>query len=467
MGPYWRTRAVTGVTLFLEGCALYLVFSVVAHLTKVEQLPMPFWLVIASLAWGFALSSWILGMKVTPVLRGVTGLALGVPSLMVLTAWNAGLALHPFDLLLSGGMGGIGLFVGTVIFLLITWWRGVELSREDVTLDAVRSAFQIGMIVLLAAALVDAAVEGRIVSGFFVVGFFAVGLMGMALARFSSETGEDREMPKQWIWPIAACVAAVLVLGLVISGLGVGGLDDVTRAVVNLVGSLGYRLLEPVLLVIGFLAGALVSVGNWLSSVLGGGSLEGLMDAQRRLDEFHESLREAESGGDGSALFTALKWAAAVIGAAFATVVIYSLFKSRRRRGHAPEVIESRESLFSLKRAGDDINEALSGLFGGLFGSSRRRTRRFRSPRDYYHALLELSERAGRPREEWETPREHQRGLAGVLPADPVARIVDEFQAAHYGGSAADAELLGRLESDRLALEEFLRRLPREGRAEG
>ena len=193
-------------------------------------------------------------------------------------------------------MGGIGLFVGTLIFLLITWWRGVELSREDVTLDAVRSAFQIGMIVLLAAALVDAAVEDRIVSGFFVVGFFAVGLMGMALARFSSETGEDREMPKQWIWPIAACVAAVLVLGLVISGLGVGGLDDVTRAVVNLVGSLGYRLLEPVLLVIGFLAGALVSVGNWLSSVLGGGSLEGLMDAQRRLDEFHESLGRRSRG---------------------------------------------------------------------------------------------------------------------------------------------------------------------------
>ena len=466
MGPNWRTRAVTGVTLFLEGCALYLVFSVVAYLSKVEQLHMPFWLVMASLAWGFALSSWILGMKVTPVLRGVAGLVLGVPSLMVLTAWNAGLALHPFDLLLSGGMSGVGLFVGTIFFLLITWWRGVELSREEVTLDAVRGAFQIGMIVLLVGALIDAAVEGRIVSGFFVVGFFAVGLMGMALARFSSETGEDREMPKQWIWPIAACVAAVLVLGLVISGLGVGGLDDVTRTSVNLVGSLGYRLLEPVLLVIGFVAGGLVSAGNWLSGVLGGGSLDGLMEAQRRLDEFHDSLREAESEDDGNILFTAMKWAAAVIGVAFAGVVVYSLFRSRRRQGLDTEVIESRESLFSLKRAGDDIGDALSGLFGGLLGSSRRRSRTFRSPRDYYHALLDLSERAGRPREEWETPREHQRGLSGVLPADPVARIVDEFQAAHYGASPGNPELLGSLEADRLALEDFLRRLPRESQPE-
>ena len=462
MGPRWRTRAVTGVAIFLEGCALYLVFSVVAHLSKVEQLPMPFWLVIAALAWGFVLSSWILGMKVTPVLRGVTGLMLGVPSLMVLTGWNAGLALHPFDLLLSGGMRGIGLFVGTIIFLLITWWRGVELSREEITLDAVRSAFQIGMIILLAAALIDAVVEARIVSGFFVVGFFAVGLMGMALARFSSETGEDREMPQQWIWPIAACVAAVLVLGLIFSGLGIGGLDDVTRGVVNLVGSLGYRLLEPVLLVIGFIAGGLVSLGNWLSSMLGGGSLDGLIEAQRRLDQFHESLREAESGDEGSALFTAMKWTAAALGVAIAAVVIYSLFKSRRRGSHDTEVVESRESLFSLKRAGDDISEVLSGLFGGLLGSSRRRSRRFQSPRDYYHALLDLSEKAGRPREDWETPREHQRSLAGVLPSDPVARIVDEFQAAHYGASPGDPELLGRLESDRLALEEFMRQLPHE-----
>ena len=466
MGPNWRSRTVTGVALFLEGCALYLVFSVIAHLSKVESLHMPFWLVVASLAWGYALSSWILGIQVTPVLRGVAGLVLGVPSLMVLTAWNAGLPVHPFSLLLSGGMAGVGLFVGTIIFLLITWWRGVELSREEVTLDAVRAAFQIGMIVLVAAALIDAAVEGRIVSGFFVIGFFAVGLMGMGLARFSSETGEDRQMPKQWIWPIAACVAAVLLLGLVISGLGIGGLDDVTRAVVNLIGSLGYRILEPVLLVIGFVAGALVSAGNWLSSVLGGGGLDGLMEAQRRLDEFHESLREAESEGDGSVLFTVLQWTAAVLGVAFATVVIYGLFRARRRRGLDPEVIESRESLFSLKRAGDDIGEALSGLFSTFRGSSRRRSRRFQTPRDYYHALLDLSERAGRPREGWETPREHQRGLAGVLPADPVARIVDEFQAAHYGATPGNPDLLSQLESDRLALEDFLRQLPRESQPE-
>ena len=462
MRPYWRTRAITGVVLFLESCALYLVISVVSHLAKVDQLPMPFWLVAVALAWGYSLSFWILNLELTPVLRGLLGLALGVPSLLVLTAWNAGLSVLPFDLLTSGGLAGIGLFVGTMIFLIVIWWRGVEQSREEVTLDAVRSAFQIGMVVLLGAAIVDAISEERIVSGFLVVAFFGIGLPGMALARFSDESGEDREMPAQWIWPIAACVGGVLALGLIVSVLGLGGLDDFTRAVLNLVGSVGFSILEPILIAIGFLAGALVSVGNWLSGALGGGGLEGLMEAQRRLDEFHQSLREAETGDEGSILFTAMKWMAAVLGVIVATGVVYGLFRARRHRGSDPEVIESRESLFSLKRAGSDLGDALGGLFGGFGGTPRRRSRNFRSPRDYYHALLELAERAGRPRQEWETPREHQRGLSGVLPADPVARIVDEFQAAHYGASDPQVEQLRRLESDRLALEQFLRQAPRE-----
>ena len=112
MAPSWRAKAITGVVLFLEGCSLYLIISVASHLAKFEALQMPFWLVLLALTWGYGLSSWALTLRVTPVMRGLTGLALGVPSLLVLTAWNAGHALLPFGLLTSGGMGGVGLFAG-------------------------------------------------------------------------------------------------------------------------------------------------------------------------------------------------------------------------------------------------------------------------------------------------------------------------------------------------------------------
>lgn len=463
MAPAWRVRAATSVALFLESCTLFLVFASVAGLAKLEQLQMPFWLVLLSLVWGFCLSYWILSLKVTPVLRGLVGLLLGVPSLLVLTAWNAGMSFLPFALIVPVEAGGIGQFVGSIIFLLIIWWRGAELSREDTTLDSVRSAFQAGMVTLLVAAIIDAATEGSTISGFLVVGFFAVGLMGMALARFSADGDASREMSSRWLWPIAACVAGVLATGLLISGLGLGGLDDVTRTVTGVVASLGFRILEPIIFLVGLLAGALVNVGNWVSGFFGGGDIDGLLQAQNRIDQFHESLREAQTDSGGNALFTVLQWVAAALGALVAAGVVYWLFRNRRRTSGAGEVFETRESLFSLKRAGDEVGDAIGGLLPGMWGRRGRQSRVYRSPRDYYHALLDQSDRAGRPRSEWETPREHQRGLSGRLPADPVARIVDEFQASHYGAESPDSDRMEGLEEDRLAIEDFLREQRREG----
>ena len=457
MKPAWRSRTITLVALFLESCTLYLIFAAVSYLTKLEQLHMPFWLALVSLGWAFGLSSWILALHLTPVLRGMVGMALGIPSLLVLIAWNAGKVLSPFGLLFPPEAGGIGLFVGSTIFLLLVWWRGVEVSREEATLDSVRSAFQIGMITLLLVALVDAATEGSIVSGFLVLGFFAVGLPGMALARFSADGGEHREMPTQWIWPIAACVGGVLALGLLVSGLGLGGLDDATRTIAGAIRAVGLKILEPVVMLIGLLAGALVSVGRWFSGLLGGGDFEGLLQAQRRINEFHESLREVESEPRGNILFTVLQWTAAAFGAITAVGVVYWLFRTRRHRGSQADVIETRESLFSLRRAGSDVSGALGSIFPGNWRARGKRLRSFGSPRDYYHDLLEKAERAGRPRGEWETPREHQRELSGILPADPVARIVDEFQKAHYGAAPSSSQQLERLEGDRLLLEDFLR----------
>ena len=464
MALFWRARSITLVALFLESCSLYIVLAVFARFGGLERLQMAFGLVLAALLWGYLLSSWILGLRVTPVLRGLIGLVIGVPSLLVLTAWNAGEALSPLPLLLSGGMEGIGLFVGSMMFLVVVWWRGVSLSQEDVTLDIVRSSFQFGLIILLASSVIDAATSGRIVSGFLVVGFFAVGLSGMALARFSSETADEREMPSQWLWPILASVGAVILLGLLISGLGLGGLDDVTRAVGGAIAAAGYWMLEPVLMLIGFLAGALVKAGNWFSQFMGGGNLEGLIEAQRQIEEFHESLRENGAEPGESLTLMVLQWTAVGMGAIVLVWAVYALFRARRRRGRESDVIESRESLFSLKHARDDLGGSLGEWLANLGRRRRRRQsgKEPRSPREYYHALLEFAGRAGRSRETWETPREHQRELSGVLPADAVAHIVDEFQEAHYGGTQPSESQMESLKVSHKELEEFLKDKPPE-----
>ena len=133
---------------------------------------------------------------------------------------------------------------------------------------------------------------------------------------------------------------------------------------------------------------------------------------------------------------------------------------ARRLVGRSQEVEETRESLFSWKRANNDMAEFLGAWWANLISpkdGSERARKDPRDPREFYHSLLGLAERVGQPRQDWETPREHQLALVGLLPADPVASIVEGFQAYHYGHSELDEPEIERLTQDWLDLNEFLR----------
>ena len=80
------------------------------------------------------------------------------------------------------------------------------------------------------------------------------------------------------------------------------------------------------------------------------------------------------------------------------------------------------------------------------------------TPREFYHGFLGLAARLGRTRRDWETPNEHQRGVWGVLPSDPVYRIVQRFQRFHYGRKeSGDTDLKGS-QDDWAELNEFVDR---------
>ena len=458
----WRNNSVTAVALFLEGCALYLIFVTAAALIQQPGIALPFWLVMLALAWSFVLMSYILSLNVTPKIRGLLGVGSGIPSLLVLANMNTGFGYIPAETLISGDAGSIVSIAGTLLFLMIIWWRGSSVAREEITLDAVRSGFLGGLAVLFVTALLDSLVEERVVSGFLVVGFFAVGLVGLSLARFSSESGETHAMSREWVMPIIGSVAAVVVLGLIISGIGLGGLDDVTRETLKFGGRAGFWVLRPVLLLMGLLAAGLVEVGNWLTGLFGGGDFTALIDAQARLIDFQEGLREqAEEKESPTALFTVIKWFALLVAVSLAGFVVYRLFRSRRFTSRESDVEETRESLFTWGRANDDLAGMLAGWWKKMFPVQERESdggKEPATPREYYHGFLGLAARLGKPRRDWETPNEHQRGLWGLLPSDPVYRIVQRFQRFHYGRAEQDDTGLEGLKEDWTELNEFVDR---------
>ena len=61
-----RNNSVTAVALFLESCALYLVFVALGAVFNQPGIVMPFWLVILALVSSYVLMSYILTVNVTP-----------------------------------------------------------------------------------------------------------------------------------------------------------------------------------------------------------------------------------------------------------------------------------------------------------------------------------------------------------------------------------------------------------------
>ena len=465
MNQLWRSSAVTGVGLFLETCAFYLVIRLISAALGQFEAALPIWLVFLAVLWAYVLSLYVQTLKFTSNLRGLAGLGITVVSILILAHLHTGMGLVPVGAFIGSNFNTVARQVLVMAFLVLLWWRGTTIAQDEVTLDSVRASFQWGLIVLFAAVLIDSVTEADLVGGFLVIGYFGIGLVGMALARYSSEASDSQIMSFEWWFPIAVSVGAVLILGLIISGIGLGGLDEVTRALLKLIGNLGFWVVKPLLLGLGYVAGLLVALGNWLSSMFGGGDLSGLARAQEQIRQFHETMQQ-EAGDDGppAALIMLIKALGFTLGVSVAGWIIYRIFRFRRLHQGPGAVEETRESLFSWSQANQDLSSLLSGWWNKWMagGATKKVIAQPRDPREVYHALLDLSAESGRPREEWQTPREHEGTLEGLFPSEPVDRIVDGFQHVYYGESEATPREFEGLSADWAAIIEHREELNRQ-----
>ena len=440
MSQFWRASAITGTALFLESTGAYLAIGVITALSNTMGARLPLWLVFLALLWSFILSLYIQTIRFSLNLRGVIGLSISALSLLILANLNTGMGFLPIREIIYGDLQTAVSLAFSFIFLVALWWRGTSLAHDEVTLDTVRTAFQWALAVLVATVIIDSLVPRDIVGGFLVLAFFGVGLLGLALARFSAESGDLQVMSREWFLPIGAAVGLVLVLALLISGLGLGGLDDVTRAILRVIGRISEWLIRPVLLGLGYIAEALVMFGKWLTSIMGGGDLSGLQEAQEQLRRFHESLEESESAGLPQWFYTLLKWTVFLIASIVIGFILFRVFRFRRFFRFGGEVQEVRESLFTWGKANADLTGVVEDWWNNLVKRATADDEKEpdpENPREVYHRFLRISGNMGHPRGEGQTPREHQHDVTEDLPAQPVDRIVGGFHSTHYGNQSA------------------------------
>ena len=460
MSQFWRSSALAGVTLFMETCAFYWVIVVASVAIHVTESSLPFWLVLLSIIVAFFMSGWLQTLPWSRRLRGVIGSLISLAALSLLSILNPGPGLASVGELVGGDPRTAAVVVFSLGFLLLVWWRGATIAYDDMTLDTVRNSFRWGLIALVAAVLADSLTSKEIINTYLAVGYFAIGLVGLALARFSWEAGDSQLMSGSWWLPIVFSAGAVIVLALLIGALGVGGLDELTKTALIAVGNAGLWVLQPLILALGGLAGLLVHLANLFSGWFGGGDFSSLEEARQQLEQFHEQLANDESGGGIPAgLKTFLKFTALAAAASAAGWLLYKVFRFSRSRRRGGEVEETRESLFSWSRANRDLSALLSDWWSNLPAVGRQRHKapsEPENPREFYHRLLDAADRMGQPRREWETPRQHQGALQGVLPREPVRRIVDSFEETHYGHTAIGGETLAALRQDWLAINAFV-----------
>ena len=458
MSRFWRSSFLTGVGLFLEGCALYLVFTIITTFIHLPEAKISFWLVVLALLWSFLLSLYVQTIRFFLNLRGVLGLIASVVSVLFLANLSNGLGLAPVGKIIGGDwLTAVTAFL-TLAFLVVLWWRGTTVAHDDVTLDTIRGSFQWGMAVVFAAVLIDSLTPARLVSGFLVLGFFGAGLAGLSLARFSWEATESQPMSRDWLLPIGICVGGVLLLGLMVSLLGLGGLDDLTRAILRMVGTAGLWVIKPVLLGLGLIAAGLVMLANWLASLFGGGDLTSLEVAQEQIRQFHKSLEDVEQTGPPRILIALLKGVAFLAAVTLGGWILFRIFRFRRLWRDPLDVEETRESLFTWEKANRDLASLLYGMWAGLMpgkkGAIGLRPEP-EDPRELYHGFLILAEESGYPKSPGETPKEHQRNLGWAFPPEPVARIVDGFQLTHYGHQQVAEREMERLLHDWSTLRQY------------
>ncbi len=451
MSKFGRSSVLTGVGLFLEGCALYLAFTIISNLIALPEARIPFWLTLLTLLWSFLLSLYLQTIRFSLNLRGGVGLVISVASLIFLADLSHGLGFLPIDTILIGAWVDAVTFTITLAFLTVLWWRGGALAHDDMNLDTIRGSFQWGMAVMVIGVLIDAFTDWNVTSGVFILSFFGVGLAGLSLARFSWESLDSQPMSRDWLIPIGVTVGGVLLLGLIISGLGLGGADVLVRSIFRMIGTVGLWILRPVLLGLGLIAAALVSFGNWLASILGGGDLEGLELAQAQIRQFHESLEDTGRGGPSTLLVALLKGVAFFSVAAVGGWLLFRLFRHRRLWRQATAVEETRESLFTWEKASKDLGTMLNDWWSGVMPGAKDRKIPLpepTDPREAYHSFLVLATQADHPRHEWQSPKEHQNSLGWALPAESVGRIVDGFQLTHYGRTEVAPQEMQRLLGD-------------------
>ncbi len=270
----------------------------------------------------------------------------------------------------------------------------------------------------------------------------------MALARLRQERAQGAlTLNRRWLATFLGPVAALLVVGVLLSGLATGQLLAVLSWLLTPL-FLAIELLRLALL--GLLAGFAwlwTTIQGWFDA--GPGTVSGLLPTPAATAEVPRAMPTPEA--DAAAPPAALPGLSRYLGAGALLAAVAVILLQLLRRGGAPVVDpegERRESVFRWRLLGAALarpfrrprRRGRADPLAGLRGDPR--WRHTLAIRETYRRLLRRGAAAEAPRAPAQTPDEYAPALARRFDAagDAVAAITARYDAARYSDRPATAE---------------------------
>jgi hypothetical protein len=322
-----------------------------------------------------------------------------------------------------------------VVATLVFWWRGLELAKRSLDVEAVGYSFRGGVLIM--------AVGVALVFQFrdwspapLVFTFFFCSLMAVALARAEEvgrwRTGVQFPFGGGWLLALVGSAAAVVLIAVLliaaVSGESVaqalkllGPVWELLRIALLLVLSLLFLILQPVLT---FLAERLAAMMN-----NGGEALAPQAPAENPFLPGGEAVEQF-------APFAPYEGILRILGIALVILLVALAFdriwRERNRLGQVDVDAAGRQ-----RSAGTGLGGRLRGQLDALAGrlGILNRWRAAASIRRIYAQMVALAGRRGYPRSGSDTPYEHVATLLQLWPdmTGQVEAITEAYVRTHYG----------------------------------
>ena len=350
-------------------------------------------------------------------------------------------------LFLRGSLTSLPPELLAILVVLVTWWRGIAVSRKEADIQQIWFLFRLGIVLLVVYFGISLFGQRPDMTGL-IFAFFFTGLMSIALARILELGGIHQSTlgSKQWVGVLAGSILGNLALALLASLLFsrqvirtvMGWFRPLVRLVQNV---LWYLLSAVVYLLWPLIMWAL----EWVRRI-SPGDLGFLASPLMSPLADPSELAETEQVAAWMPVCRTISVLLIVLGGLFLVTLAVRRLAAQRAGGSQDE----RESLWSGQDFATDLKNALQRTLDQLRNLGQLGDRKQRSAatiRKLYASMIDLAEEAGYPRDPAETPYEHQPVLYRAFPGgrEAVDAITEAYVHVHYGEVPDSAEEMEQL----------------------